>query len=484
MIKKALRVFVAVRDRLKKFISQNRKKTFVFVDKRPLTSFFALLTAIVLLILLSNFINKPQDVISEKALVAKSVETYRIGSAPKITVQAKTIKSGVIQINALSNGVVNQIYQYEGNFVYKGSLLLGMSSNYQGGNILSAQREIASIQYDNISNTYSNQKDIIQKQKDLVNKTDENSDQLRDITAKSIDETKSLIVLNEDILVTLDQTINELTQTGSNPTLLLSTKQIRSQFAAATNSAKSSLRSIEQSSAGDKPFAQISDLQKDITLKQLDIQDKQLDLSKEVSRLLLAIAKTNENSMFPTTPFNGTVQRVLVKENQAVSPGTPLMILSQEILEEPISAVAFVSQDIAKKISILEPSILHIGNNDYSVQPSFVSTEAVEGTLYAVYFPIPDSLNDSIVSEGYISVDIPIGYFDTSEELSFIPLDSVYQTQEKSYIFAVENGKAKSKTVKLGLIYGRFAEVLSGIEDGDEIILNRNVVDGDLVTIN
>ncbi|MBI4079508.1 MAG: hypothetical protein HY429_04410, partial [Candidatus Levybacteria bacterium] len=429
MKKKASKVFVPVRERLKAY----REKTLVFIDRRPLASFFALLGSIVLLIVLNNFLSKPPKATVEKATVVKRVQVYRIGTAPKITVQAKVVKSGVIQIVALSSGVVNKIHHFEGETVDKGTLLVSMSSNYQGGNALSLQRQIAAAQYNNINETHPTQKEIIQKQRNLASKADENSDQMRAITAESIEETKSLITLNEAILKTLDQNIDTLTKTATDAALLLATKQQKSQFLASTNAVKAQLRQTEQSSGGDNPPAQISDLQREIALKQLEVQEKQLDLSLEIAKLQLLIAQVNEGLMLPAAPFSGTVQRVLVKEKQAVTPGTPLFIFSQVVQEDPITAVAFVSHDTVKRVSRLEPSTLHIGSSTFEVFPSFISTEAVEGTLYAVYYPIPDGFNSKLISDGYIFADIPVGYFDTSTIAAFIPLDAVYQTRETSY---------------------------------------------------
>ena len=50
----------------------------------------------------------------------------------------------------------------------------------------------------------------------------------------------------------------------------------------------------------------------------------------------------------------------------------------------------------------------------------------------------------------------------------------------KNFIFTFENGKAVSKEVQLGKVFGQFAEVVSGLEKTDKIIVNRNVFDGDV----
>ncbi len=461
-----------------------RVKVSKYINKHPLRSFFIALGIVLALIIISSLLPKPKQEIIKQETV-KSVDIYRIGTAPKVSVQAQIRKSGVIQINSLTSGVINNIHVTEGSKVQKGTLLLEIGTNYYGGNSASVQRQIAQKQSDLTNATYPDQKEVIKKQKELASKSDDNSDQLRDITSKSNDETNALITLNEQILTSINTRLTELqADPVANRDQILSFQQLKSQYTASTNQARASLRSNQFSSASDKPPAQISDLTREIALKQLDIQEKQLDINKDISNLQLALARVAEGMYYPVAPFSATVQRVFVKQFETVSPGSPLLILAQVAEEDPITAVAFVSRDIAQRISILESSVMHIGGNTYDVTPTFVSSEAVQGSLYAAYFPIPESFTADLTDNGYITIDIPVGYPNTSTAVPFVPIDSVYQTRTDAYLYVLEGGKAKVRKVVLGQIYGRFVEIESGIKTSDAVILNRNVIDGDKVTPN
>ena len=186
---------------------------------------------------------------------------------------------------------------------------------------------------------------------------------------------------------------------------------------------------------------------------------------------------------YPASPFSGVVERVFVKQFDFVSPGIPLMIISQVVEEDPISAVAFVSKDIAQLVSQLEMSILHIGNEKIEAIPSYVSSEAVSGSLYAVYYSVPDKYNKALTDGGYISIEIPVGYPDSIASTPFVPIDAVYQTRSRAYLFVSENGKAVSREVVLGQIFGRFVEVESGLQSSDQVIIDRNIIDGDIVSV-
>lgn len=474
-------------NKVKNIFRLSYQRILRLIEKRPLISFFTALGIFLALIVLSNFLKRPAQTKTETKLIPKNVQVYTIGSAPKIRFQAQIEKSGVVQITALTGGVVQSINFQPGDSVSKGNTLLSLSSNYQGGNAFSLQRQIAQTQYNNVNDTYQTQKDLISKQRELAEKMEDNDEELRDISAKSIDETQAIIDLNNNILSTLDQNLRQYESTNSaqtdNSALILQTRQLKSQFLSANSQLQSAIRNTRFASDDEQEPAAMADLQRDITIKQLDIQEKALDLNKEIFRLQLQVAYVNEALMFPSAPFSASVERVFVKVGQAVQPGTPLMVLSQYAQDDPIIALAYVPREIAQKVSLLEPSILYIDTMSYEAYPAYVTRDAIQGTLYGVYFDIPENYHASVTEKGYIEVDVPVGTYDTSASVPFIPLDSIYQTKDKSYVYVAIKGYAQSKQIKLGQVLGRFVEVESGLSSGDRVIINRNVIDGDAVKV-
>jgi multidrug efflux pump subunit AcrA (membrane-fusion protein) len=138
-----------------------------------MTSFFAVLGTILVLIFVGNFLNKPKAVTPEELHPVKSVSAYNIGTAPKITVSAQTKKTGVVEVVALAGGVVDTLTVQEGMQVTSGATLLEMSSNYKGENTATVQRQVAATQYQGAAATYKKQKEIIDRQKEIVEKAEE-----------------------------------------------------------------------------------------------------------------------------------------------------------------------------------------------------------------------------------------------------------------------------------------------------------------------
>ena len=455
--------------------------SFQHLRKRPLTSFFVLLFILFILIAAGKLLKKP---LAETTSVVKpkEVDVYNIGATPMLTLQARVNKNGVVKIVALTGGVVSRINVSPGQSVLGGATIISLSTNYQGGNVASLQKQMAARTYQNVADTFDAQKDLINKQRDLANKGLDNATQLLDITNQSFDESRSLISLNNDIISALEANINALSANnvnGANDAMILQTKQLKSQFTSANNQLNSALRNAEFQASSDKPPAQIANLQKDIAIKQLDIQEKSLNLNKEISLLQLRLAQVNEAAMFPAAPFSGVVDRVYVSIGQVVSPGTPLATISGS--SQTLTAVAAVPGNIARNVSRLDSSFLVINATKIESSISYVSQEATEGQLYSIIFDIPSDFTSVISDKSFVEVEVPIGYSTTSTVDPYVPLDAIHQTQEAAFVFVITGDKAESREVSLGNVEGKFIEITSGLNNSDLVILDRSVVSGDKV---
>ena len=78
---------------------------------------------------------------------------------------------------------------------------------------------------------------------------------------------------------------------------------------------------------------------------------------------------------------------------------------------------------------------------------------------------------------------LPVGTGNTTVTKPFIPVDSVFQTQNEAYVYVANGNRARSKKVQLGAVTGRFVAVVSGLSPTDKVILTRTVVDGDLIRV-
>lgn len=456
------------------------KKSVTFTQRHPFPAFFISLGILLFIIILGSvvFKTKPQEEVVRSQV--KEVEVFRFGQSPTIAVQGQVSKSGVVKVVAQTPGIVNAIHITEGSQISKGKTLIGLSSNYQGGNAFSLQRQLAGLQYQNTKDTYDTQKEILIKQRDLINKQSDNSDELKRITQSSIDETQSLVDLNTTILDKVRGDISSLESTntnGVNDQAILGLQQLQAQIQGGTNQLQSMLRSNKYQIDEDKPIQDMEDINKDIAIKQLEIQEKALKLGLDIAGVQLKLAKVQESMMFPASPLASTVQKIHVKLGDSVTPGTPLVTLAGN--SGTIIVDAKVTQKTAVSISTGTVAKLEVNGTIIEASPAFVSTEATSGQLYSVIFYIDEKYQDLFTDEAFIHVTIPVGITNTS--VSFIPVDSVFQTQEEAYVFVVNGDKAQSKKVVLGEIVGGYVLVESGLNSSEAIILNRTIAEGETV---
>ena len=467
--------FTTLRERVVLSSKKQYSRASEFVRRRPFTSLLVAFGLLLIVLIAGSVFGQP-PVEKPKEPAAKAVSVYGIGDTPKATFQAKIEKSGVVKIMAQAGGVVQYISAKEGEKVGQGQQLISLSSNYQGGNAASVQRQIAQTQYQNAEDTFGLQTELIQKQRDVATSSAENAQKMRDISHDSVGETNDQINSTQSMI---DQLTSSLPATPANQQAELQGSINQAQ--AGLNQLREAQRSTEYSASNDNPPAILANLQKDVSLKQLDIQEKTQSLNKEVSRLQLSLAYVNEATMYPASPFAGTVERVYVKEGQLVSPGTVLATVTSN--EVKATAVLQVPENIASLLASGEPSELLIGGKKVAITPYHVSTQATDGQLYAIFYDIPEKYQKALSDGDYVSINVPVAKPKTTSTDPFIPVDAVYQSQENAFVLVANNNKAETRTVKLGKVFGSYVEVLSGIRSGDQVIVDRNVVAGDKITV-
>lgn len=458
------------------------KKIYLSIQKKPYTSFFTVLLIFLILMVLGNVLFSPKPEAQKNLTVPKIVQIYKIGRAPEVSFQGKIEKAGIVKIVAQVPGIVSNINVYEGQQIEIGTNILSLSTNYSGGNVMSLARQIAQDQYGNLKDTYDVQKDLLVRQREITNKNKDNSDKMREIVVQSTIDTQALFDLNKTIVDSIGANIANLESTnvgGVNDSAILQAKQQLSGFQSAMTQTSSAFKNLQIQSNSES--SDLVRLGYEVALKQLDIQEKALNMSLEISKLSYNMALVNEANMYPSTPFAGVVNKIFVHVGDNVNPGTVLANITGN--NQHVEIVVSVPENIAKNISTFQPSTLFIGEKNIQMMPTFITKDATSGVLYSVIYQLDDSFAANLTDSMYVNVKIPVGVADTTNIDPFIPLDSILQTQEEAYVYVVEKGVARVKKITLGQIQGRYVEVLSGLPKDVSLIIDRNVIEGDRVQI-
>lgn len=452
-------------------------------ERRPLLFIFSLVVIFLVLIVLGNIIRSPKQENSNEQKVVKNVQVYNIGNSSEISIQGQIEKSGIITVTAQTSGIVKSIDVKAGDVVSPGKRLLSLSSNYQGASVPSIQRQIAGVQYQNTKDTYDTQREIILKQKTIANKQDENADELRVIADNSIERTEDLIDLNQNILDSVNSNLSGLESGnigGANDDAILSTKQLKSQVQSGLNQLKSTLDNTRYQSKDDNPQAELSNLTREVALKQLDTQEKALELSLKIAGLQLQLAQIQESLMLPSSPINAVVERIYVKEGELVNPGTPLIVIHGD---QNLQLIAKIPFDLSQIVSKERASKAIIDNNEIEIFPEHISIDITDGNLSSILYSIPDSYQNSISNNSYINITVPLDVNSKSNGKIYIPIDAVHTLPDTSIIYVVDENKAKTIPVKIESIRGNLAEVNSkDLSRYQFVVTTRNVSDGELIS--
>jgi len=220
-----------------------------------------------------------------------------------------------------------------------------------------------------------------------------------------------------------------------------------------------------------------SERQASIDKKQVSISEENAELSNELSQLNLRQAQLVASLATVKSPSQGIIQKILVRPGEFVTAGTPIALFQGEISD--VLAEAQVSADIASRFAVTSSSYAQIGERQVEIKPVYISTEATNKYLYSIIFRIQAEYAFGLADASFVSLDIPLENKGEGN-IFLVSLDAIQITQTKNFIFTFENGKAVSKEVQLGKVFGQFAEVVSGLEKTDKIIVNRNVFDGDV----
>jgi len=217
-----------------------------------------------------------------------------------------------------------------------------------------------------------------------------------------------------------------------------------------------------------------------IARKQVTVQKRNLDLAKDIVELNLEKAGVADALRYPCAPTYGVVEKIHIRPGQQVQAGTPLVSFASD--DKSSSAEILISLQIANIISVDENSYISIDGKKIQAHPIYISKEATKDQHYTLLYSIPKEYIGMIADKSFVQIDVPLENRFDSDSSPMVPIDAVQLTQEKSYVFLLIDGKAESKEVVLGNVYGQFVQILDGINAEDEIILNRNVFHGDLVS--
>jgi RND family efflux transporter MFP subunit len=194
----------------------------------------------------------------------------------------------------------------------------------------------------------------------------------------------------------------------------------------------------------------------------------------------LNLARSSAGDLSIKAPIAGTITGKYVEVGAEINPGQRIAQISQTNMLK--IEVSLPSEDIYR---IKEGQNVIIGDG-LEAKISLIDPAADPITRKVKIEILFDNKDKELIQGTFIDVSFPVEALEkTHSESVYIPLKTITTTQTESFVFIARENKAIKSNVSLGKTEGALIEVLSGIRNGDALIVEggKNLEDGDEIEI-
>lgn len=399
--------------------------------------------------------------------------TYADVSGFEISIKAlgEVNDSSVVTIYAQTAGIVTSVLKPSGSYVTSGQTIVTLDNTYSGANASAIQSAIATAQLGNYEKTYEKQLDLLNTQRELADKQVQNQEELRKLGRAGSDRTESIIETNQTAITSIKSSIAELSSQSGTEDQVQSLTSTLNQLEATNAQLITANDAAKYQSSDDNPPAGLSNVQRDLTKKQLDIQETALNLNGEILRLQSKAAQIAVSLTRPSSPLGGEVVEIYVSQYDVVSPGMPLATVRSN--QGSISLTSYVPFGASELIDSNTKVIASYKGELYEGSVTYVATYPTKGDMYAVTVTL-DSGSKPLPNNSYIELEFtlpaPCNYL---TGICYLPLDSITITDEHTYAYYVKDNNLQSIEVDLVDVIGNAAQVTGVIETNQFVYPNE-----------
>jgi RND family efflux transporter MFP subunit len=212
-----------------------------------------------------------------------------------------------------------------------------------------------------------------------------------------------------------------------------------------------------------------------------EMQYLQAKTQKEALEKRMATMQEQLDMTRIKSPIEGTVDAVDIKVGQITAPGMPAI---RVVNFANMKVVGEVPEAYAGKVKKDNPVTVIFPDNKDTLNTKVAFVARVINPLNRT-FKVEVVLDDKKGAEGYhpnmISIVKIADY--TNEKAIVIPVSLIQKTESGDFVFVEKNGKAARKQVKYDHVYNGKAEITSGLEVNDKLIVSgyQDLDEGELV---
>ena len=169
------------------------------------------------------------------------------------------------------------------------------------------------------------------------------------------------------------------------------------------------------------------------------------------------------------SPLSGVIIRKQVEEGEYINIGSPIVTivdiskLKIKLNVSEIDVYQLKSGDKAIISTDVYPGVTFEGNI------CFISSQGDDSHNYPVEIVIPNNLKQPFKSGTFANVMIKLP---VAAEAAYIPRESLLGSITDAEVYVTENDKAILKKIVVGRGNGKYIEVISGLKEGEKVIVN------------
>ena len=179
-----------------------------------------------------------------------------------------------------------------------------------------------------------------------------------------------------------------------------------------------------------------------------------------------------------TAPISGRIESCSIEVYDRASTNTELCVISGEGAEH---LVFYVSERMLKNLKTGDELRVVKNGTEYKGQITEISTIVDSSTgLFKIKASLEET--DEIAIGSSVKV---IFVTDRAENAMLVPVDAIYYSNGKGYVYVVEDNTAVMRSVEVGLYDSEAAEIKSGLEDSDLVVStwSSNLYEGAIVRL-
>jgi RND family efflux transporter MFP subunit len=231
----------------------------------------------------------------------------------------------------------------------------------------------------------------------------------------------------------------------------------------------------------EKAFRRAETLRQNSTIAEAQLEERASDFAEargaqqealariQASRNALEQARYRLDNAVVRAPFDAVVLDVATEVGQFITAGSQVATLIDT------SALEIEANVPARYVSALRKdqpvtATTDIGDTVTLTLRAILPTEFAATRTRPVRFELQDT--EATIAVGQtVTLDVPVS---APREVLVVPKDALVQAQGGWSVFVHEDGKAMPRTIEIGAALNNSFEVLSGLNEGDEVVVRGN----------